>query len=62
MAGNVRLQEPTANPIQESTMAELMQDVPVELELQLRKKQLKKKRFAPNTSITRQNIKRKRFL
>jgi hypothetical protein len=60
--GDVKVQEPSANQVQELTMDELMQDVPIELEIQLRKKQAKKRRFAPNTSIIRQNIKRKKFL
>jgi hypothetical protein len=60
---NVKL--PVINPQQvtsgiTSSMDELMKDVPVELEIQLRKKQSKKRRFTPNTSITRRNIKRKK--
>ena len=43
-------------------MDELLQDVPVELEIQLRKTQIKKRRFTPNTSITRQNVKKKRHV
>jgi hypothetical protein len=63
MQQNVRLQGPSANQVQESTtMDELMQDVPIELEIQLRKKQAKKRRFTPNMSVIRQNTKRKKFL
>jgi hypothetical protein len=64
---SVRLQAPTTNQVQglitNTAMDELMQDVPVELEIQLRKKQSMKRRFTPNTSaVTRRNVKKKKHV